>query len=109
MGRQGAPLADGQMAQHHIANAHPLQTHHFEPDQLAHAADLALFAFAPHHPQLLWVLPLDFGMLQWLAVQTQAVAQQLELVGGEHRLHVGADRVVVVKEKTRVVFGPAAC
>jgi uncharacterized protein len=49
-------LADGQIAQHHIANPHPLQTHHFQANLLAHAADLAFLAFGQHKTQLLRVL-----------------------------------------------------
>ena len=93
---QVAPLAERQVAQHHAADAHALQADDLQADQFAHAPDLALLALGQHKAQLLRVLPFDLGRQQGLPIQAQAVAQQRELFRGENRLHVVADRVVVI-------------
>jgi plasmid stabilization system protein ParE len=72
--RQIPPLPHRQLTQLDAANAHPLQAHHGQAHQFAHAPDLPLFALAQHKAQLLGVLPVDFGGLQGLAFQRQAVA-----------------------------------
>ena len=64
-----APLANRQIAQHDLADPHSLEAHHLEAHQLAHAANLAFFAFGQYKTQLLGVLPFDLGWLEWLAVQ----------------------------------------
>ncbi len=90
MRRQVAPLADRQVAEVDTADAHPLEPGHKQADLLAHAADLALFAFLQHKPQLLRVLPLDARRPQRLAVQAQTVAQQGEFFRRESGLHIAA-------------------
>ncbi len=93
--REIPPLPQRQVTQHHLADTHPLEADDLEPDQLAHAPDLALLAFGQHHPQLLRVLPADLGRLEWLAVERQAVAQQCQAIRRKHRLHVLGHRIVV--------------
>ena len=78
--RQITPLPDRQMAQIDLADPHAFEPGDQQSHLLAHAPDLAFFALAQHKAQLLGVLPADLRRAQRLAVQAQAVAQQLELL-----------------------------
>src|SRR5437763_14689829 len=69
--REKAPLACRQIAQDHLANAHALQSEYLQADRFAHAAYLALFSFAQHEAQLIFVLPRDLRRLQRLALAAQ--------------------------------------
>ena len=57
----------------------------FEPDQLAHTADLPLAAFAQHDAQLVFVGPARLRGLQRAAVELEAVAQQRQRIRQANR------------------------
>jgi hypothetical protein len=85
---QVAPLPRRQRAQHDAADAHALEAQHLQADQLAHAADLALAAFAQHDAQLLLVLPAHPRRAQRPAVELEAVAQPCQrFIGHRARAH----------------------
>src|SRR5487761_2504838 len=73
---QVAPLAHGQRAQRDAPDAHAFQAGHGQADQFAHAADLALAAFAQDEAQLVLVLPRHARGLELDAVELQTVLQQ---------------------------------
>ena len=102
MRRQIPPLPDRQVPQVHAANAHALKARHKQANLLAHAANLALFAFREHKAQLLGVLPADLRWLQWLAVQAQSVAQQAQLVSRENVLHI--EHFAAVADTHQILF-----
>ena len=83
---QVAPLARRQVAELDAADADALEAGDFQADQLAHAADLALLAFAQDKAQLVLVLPAHLGRLQRLAVEREAVVEQLEAFSVEPAL-----------------------
>src|SRR5690606_34936742 len=84
---QIAPAAEWQFAQHHAADAYPLKTDHIQPDEFAHAPDLALAALAQHETQLILVLPRNPGRLELDAVKRQAVVEQPESLVGQRAFH----------------------
>ena len=67
------PLTGRQCAEHDVAHSHALETHDVQSDQFAHAANLALLAFAQHEAQLLAVLPANHRGLERYAVEFERV------------------------------------
>ena len=68
------------MPQIHPPYPDPLEPRHVQTDLLTHAANLAFFTFFQYESQLLRVLPADLCRAQRLAVQTQAMVKQPELL-----------------------------
>ncbi|MEO5338727.1 MAG: hypothetical protein H7841_17855 [Magnetospirillum sp. WYHS-4] len=66
-------LPDRQVAEWNAADAHALQADDLEPDQLAHAADLAFFPFPQNEVELIFILPGHYGGQQFFTVQAQTV------------------------------------
>ncbi len=73
---QKAPFSQGQVAQYHATDAHPLQAGDPQPYQFAHAPDLPFASFAEDKAQLFRIRPGDPGRTQLFAVEFKTVIEQ---------------------------------
>jgi len=81
------PLAHRQSAQHYIAAAHAFESGHFEADDFAHAANLALAALTQYESQLIFVLPGNCGAPKLHAIERQSILKPLHSFRRQTALH----------------------